>query len=468
MPNSIELIKLFIIVLVPLWLLLTKRYYGVLLWLGMTLGFEVLNATVIASVSPFQLFGLLYLPFALRQFPKALTTKVGTLIMWSLVLLAFLGLVYGYVVPWPDTSGVRPFNQRAQGRSMIYLLHTLSGLSVTIFVAQMVRRNPQSISKLIRYLLVGTTISAIGVIVAWITRVDLFAVFSPNVYTYDIFTEGRMRGLNGEPRTSGQLCAWGILLLAVFSDFRWKHILLLVHVIGFLLTMSTVGLIVLSFGLAVLIFLSPLSRQRKILSLLTITLVGGLLIQMFGTGLLQKWELNVFARLGRSGMLGAPSNFGEAIANKLEVFDASAVLFLWNNPVYLLTGTGPGLISLPASDYIQPYARSIYGDRIDSVPHMGFFLILANSGVIGLLLWFFIIWNSYSAIRRQASITQDAVFWKEGLVVFILFNILYLLQANDIWYLILGIGLGAAIELRLPYHNQKQDVRFRDGLSLYI
>ena len=75
------------------------------------------------------------------------------------------------------------------------------------------------------------------------------------------------------------------------------------------------------------------------------------------------------------------------IAQKLEVFDAASINFLNNNPAYYFLGTGPGLIYLPASEYILPRDNYIWGNRFEALPHMGLVLLLSNSGFIGLALF---------------------------------------------------------------------------------
>ena len=150
MLNSLELIKLLFIVLIPLWLIVTKRHSALLLWIGATLGSEVLDVNTLANIRPINVVGLFCLPTAVRLLPEVLSTRIGKLIRANLVLLTLLGLIYGFILPWPDTSGARPLSQLPQGRSVIYLIRTIADLSVALYVAHQVQ-NPDNMNKLLRY-----------------------------------------------------------------------------------------------------------------------------------------------------------------------------------------------------------------------------------------------------------------------------------------------------------------------------
>ncbi len=70
-----------------------------------------------------------------------------------------------------------------------------------------------------------------------------------------------------------------------------------------------------------------------------------------------------------------------------EIFDRAALNFLYFNKDYIITGTGPNLISIPSSKYLTETNSKEYEDRIDSAPHSFIINLLARSGLIGLFLW---------------------------------------------------------------------------------
>ncbi|CAN2049918.1 putative O-antigen ligase domain-containing protein [Candidatus Magnetomoraceae bacterium gMMP-1] len=459
MFHFIELVKLCFIILIPLFLILTHRDKFLIFWVCTTISNEILTCSVIASVSPHQIVGLLYLPKMVLRLPQNFSSKTVKYLFASFILLIFLGIIYGFIFPWPDTTGIRPINQRAEGRSIIYLIRTIADLSLAFYIAHQARKI-ENISKILRYLLIGTTIASIGVLLEWITNIDIFSILVPTTREWDPIQMGRIRGFNGEPRMSGQICAFGILFLSGIRDIKWKvRIFLLgVHILGLTLTISTAGLVTLSIGILLLIITYNPSKLKTVF----ITIAALFFIfcsSIFLPNILNQWHSNVQKRLFRYEVIGPARNIGESIADRLEVFDASAVLFLWNNPQHIFIGVGPGLISLPASNYIPAIAKVIYGDRIDSIPHMGFFAELADRGLIGLFLWFTIFFSCSSSLYQQTIVAKknnnrkEALLLKEASSFFIVFSGLYLLQARSIWFILLGIGLSASLSYQVKYRN---------------
>ena len=448
-PNLVEILKLVLITGVPCWLLVRQNHKGVILWLGATFGAEMLNFRLIANVSPQNVVGLLCLPVAL----SAITRKgspIAALIRANLLLLIVLGILFGFLFPWIDITGERRLNQLAQGRSVIYLLHTIADISVAAYVARALREEG-ALHRLFRYLLIGTSIAAAGVLLEWITEIDFFSILVPD--SPDWTSIGRLRGFHGEPRTVGQLCTFGLLLLMGLHGLGWKRIpLLVLHGMALAFTASTSALLTLVCGTILLVLGAGIGRWRTLALILVLTATGWFVASPFGSGLVDTWAPHVSARLSGENYLGADEGIGNAIASRLEVFDASALLFLWNNPGYFLFGAGPGLVSLPASAYVpNGVAYEIYGDRIDSVPHMGFFLILADCGIVGIALWFMTVGVGYKRLNDHATKHSGGRQpWLEARSFFLVISGLYLLQASPIWYIFLGVAWGADVRSSAP------------------
>jgi hypothetical protein len=203
-------------------------------------------------------------------------------------------------------------------------------------------------------------------------------------------------------------------------------------------------LLVLIVGMILLVLFSNLGRIRTLV--IVIALFGlGLFVNVRGV-FIDRWSTSVAERLiEEPGALGPAPNLIETVAGRFEVFDASAIRFLGYNPGYLLLGTGPGLISLPASNYVPGVARYIYGDRIDSVPHTGLISTLADSGVVGLVLWLAMVWSCYRALHDISGLKDADNPWTQVRSLFVIFTLLYLIQAREMWYIFLGLGLGASI-----------------------
>jgi hypothetical protein len=448
MEEVLPYIKLTVIVLVPLWLLTTRRHNGLLLWIGATLGVEVFNVSVFGpNLQPLEMVGLVYLPFAAKDWQQISRTAPGKWLAFSLGLLFVLGILYGYLFPWPDLTGERGWTQVAAGRSVIYLGHMILLFSVSFYIAQRVQ-TPGTINRLLRYIIIGTSIAAIGALIQQVTNTDILPILSPGARDWTGIE--RLRGFNGEPRITAQWCAMGFLLLFGMKHYgRGRLPLLMLHGIALFLTVSSAGIITLIAGMGMIILFSGrriVVRVAIALILSVLLLVITPLLESTASNIVGDWEQNIMSRLlKQSADYTAETNLGETIANRLEVFDASAFRFLWYNPTYFLLGTGPGLVSLPASDYMSALAISIYGDRIDSIPHSGAIQVLSNSGIVGVLLWLGLVVSAYQAIARQAKVNAELE-WQDAKVFFVVFSALFALQAVlPIWYLFFGVDLGAAL-----------------------
>ena len=117
------------------------------------------------------------------------------------------------------------------------------------------------------------------------------------------------------------------------------------------------------------------------------------------------------------------------IFTSFEVFDRAALNFFYFNKLYILSGTGPNLISIPSSPYINNKAYAIYGNSIDSVPHMFLINLLSRSGLFGIFLWFvfFIKFNFKKTNKNSPNIY---------------FNLLYLfhfLVYNPVFFIYIAI-----------------------------
>src|SRR5690554_5074235 len=133
--------------------LLRNRHNLLFIFIGIAIGTEVVTARVFSSINGLQVIGMLFMPIAMYSYFKYVSkTKAGILIGADFLLLLFMGLLYGYLFPWPDLTGSRPWTQQAQGRSLIYVSRSLIDLSFVVYVAQQVQK-PGNISKLLRCLL---------------------------------------------------------------------------------------------------------------------------------------------------------------------------------------------------------------------------------------------------------------------------------------------------------------------------
>jgi hypothetical protein len=159
-----QLILLAIAVAVPLGLFALNRQRLVLGWVCLTLSVHIFDTTIITNLPAARIVGLLYLPYALLIARSWLRLVPAQLWLLGFLYLAALGLVFGFLWPWPDTSGNRPLTMTAPGRAIVYLSRLLADLSLTIFVARELRK-PGALLFLGRAFVLGAVISALAGIV---------------------------------------------------------------------------------------------------------------------------------------------------------------------------------------------------------------------------------------------------------------------------------------------------------------
>jgi hypothetical protein len=145
-----------------------------------------------------------------------------------------------------------------------------------------------------------------------------------------------------------------------------------------------------------------------------------------------------------------PGTFGQEIAYRLDVFDACALLFLLDQPFYALLGTGPGLVPLPASNYVPPGLYSLIWTAetgINSPPYHGPLLEISNGGVLSLTLWLVQVltcWNALRLLSRRARNNPDETIddWRFGAAMFLTGSVFYLVQVSytPLWCVFLAMG----------------------------
>jgi hypothetical protein len=156
---------------------------------------------------------------------------------------------------------------------------------------------------------------------------------------------------------------------------------------------------------------------------------------------------NLTYRLTMARYNESPQNLFEELAFRMEIFDGPAFLFLVYHPLYLITGTGPGLISLPATAYLSPsVAFSYLADTgINSPPTMGGLLEISNAGLIGVMCWTIICLSSLRAFKQLIQIRPlERKMWQTARGAFIIGAAVYFVQAPAVWPVFMGIGIGAA------------------------
>ena len=456
-PRQIALLGIAIIV--PCTLFLMGRTRLLLGWVCITLFVQIFDSNV--NFVPGRIVGFLYMPYALltaRHWLRLLPVKAWA---WGFLYLLILGIAFGFIWPWPDTTGSRALPLTPQGRTIIYLLRMMSTASLAVFIANELRK-PGTLLYLGKMMVVGTSLTASFGVISFATNFDFFTLIT-GMERAAIISTSRARGLSIEPRILGGACVYGIMILLLlrqrklsmtWSSLRWLG-LILIHLASLLLTASTSALALFLMGLFVGgLFLS--GRVRSLvagvaaLSVLGVVLFQVLMPDRFAFAL-REIHSRVQPEETRLGGV-APTNIGQAVAFQMDIFDACAALFLYDQPLYAVVGTGPGLVTLPGSNYVPPGRYSAIWSPdvgINSPPTSGLLLEISNGGIIALALWIVQVIACHSALRLLATNqvpTDDPEGWRFAHAFFLMGSAFYLMQVgfSPRAAVLLGIGWAAS------------------------
>jgi hypothetical protein len=444
-----QLLLLAIAVVVPVVLLWTKRERLLLGWVCITFFVQIFDTAVVTNLPAGRVVGLLYAPFALSQVREWLQVRPVRFWAINFCYLLLLGLLFGWLWPWPDITMTRPFSLTSQGRSIVYLVRLLSDISLAVFIANQLKR-PGTVYYLARALVLGATLTALVGVSYLFIKVDWYFLITG--IGEQAARINRARGLSLEPRALGLCCAYGtmILLLGRSKLFKGWLILLLINLVALLITYSTSSLALLVAGIFSASFFFS-NRERGVVAAVTLLLamlvVGA---TMYAPEQVQQATDTIQLRLDPDYKLAGipPGNIGQEIAYRLDVFDASALLFLLEEPLYALTGTGPGLVSLPASYHVPPGLYSFIWTTetgINNLPSHGLLVEVSNSGLLGLILWLAQVISCWAALRYATARLRDPVEkleWTFAHSLFLMGIVFYLVQVSSspVWSVILAIG----------------------------
>ena len=434
---------------VPAILLLAHRDRLVLAWIGICVGFQVLDTSILTNLPAARLVGLLVIPRVMCSIREAWRTTPGRALFTQFLYLTLLAVIFGFIFPWPNVDVARAFNQLAPGRATIYLIRTAADISITLFVAQQTLRFNRPLP-LTRWILVGSTVACFGGMLEFITKFDLYGNITglvPMNYPF------RMRGFNFEPRALGLISVQGLLLcLILYSRRRSLGIIFLagLHAIGLFLSGSTSALAVAMVGSLGLLAADKRYRASIFAPLIAVAGILSILV-LTQPQYIETYIENALLRLTteRIDEANRPESGIENISARVDVLDGPPLLFFASNPLFLLIGVGPGLISLPSAAYIPaaPYFDEVREAGINSPPSSGLLLEMSNAGLFGLALWATIF---FSSLRAFSTLTERglprAEQWLLERNTFFAIGITYLVQApvSPIWPIVMGSGIGAA------------------------
>lgn len=447
--NLKQIAILFTAFAVPILLLLFKQQRILLAWVGVTLFVHIFDTSIYTNLPAGRLVGLVFLPSAILKIREWLKITPVRVWVYSYFYLIILAVIFGFIIPWSDSTMARPFSLTAPGKSIVYSVRLISDFSLALFVADQLRI-PDSLKYLLRAMAWGASATAIAGIFYLISKFDIYHFITG--LGEQVLNNDRTRGLSIEPRAMGLACAYGVmvLLLGRRSISKYWILLLFINLFGLMISYSASSFILLLIGVLVAsLFFS--NRERVIvviILLLVFAVVAGAAI--YAPTQIDYAMTTLQLRLDPEYKLaGIPTgNIGQELAYRLDVFDASALLFLLDQPIYALIGTGPGLVPLPASYYVPPGLYSLIwapGIGINSPPSHGLLLEISNGGLIGIMLWLLqvvVCWKSLRFAVVRIKDRQARADWELASSLFLIGSVFYLIQVSSspVWSVFLAIG----------------------------
>ena len=386
------MIALYFLLLLFIYFILTDNKKGITVLIIISLLNNLLNASFGFKI-PLHLFiSLILLPYVLYHL-KAIPLKLKILvspIFIEFIYLIFLAIIFGLIIPWEYNEFDRTWSQRSMGRSFIQILRMLSEFSLLFLILLWLNKNKITV----KFLLNTTSI----IIISSVSFAIIDTLFFQGRLKVALFISARddlgsrFVGLNGEPREFGQLCSFVSLFLVCFTKYHKNKLTrfgIFFSFIGILISFSASTYLLSIFWLFIYLLITKKYKKIAYVSIFIILSYFSLIqIEFFKDKTLSKIELVLNSDIESIDKEKVKPNEPD-IFTKFEIFDRAALNFLHSEPLYLIIGTGPNLISIPASKYLNSAARAIFGDTINSAPHSFLVNLISRSGIFGFSLWLY-------------------------------------------------------------------------------
>lgn len=363
-------------------------------------------------------------------------------------LILILGVIFGFIFQFDDPyAASRTFTQTSAMRAIISSVRMLLELSTIILVIYWINTKKINLDLIIK------TISIVLIINVTVAVIDFYSGFIiKNFINYDGRNlQGRFLGLSGEPRGFGRYCSFSLIFLLFFRPTHFailRKVALYLSIIGVILSFSASSILITIVGLSIYLY-SQREFKLVFISIVLMFIAFGFLKtnEFFQTDTFTK--INMVIGSNENNKKEKVSLDEPDIFSSFEVFDRAALNFFYHHPGYLLFGTGPNLISIPASPYLTLEAAAIYEYGINSVPHSMFVNILSRSGIIGIVLniLFFIV------VFKKINVKRNKYFFS---AIFIM----SLLVGTSIFYFYIGLTIAPIIRYD-KIQNLKANLKLR-------
>lgn len=398
----------FFLIIVILWL--RKKYNLLFILLFSSITANLFSFSFFGSIRFYALINLLFLIFSYSLI-KQNQIKFKFIFKYELILLILTGITFTIFYPWETQFVNVPLSQKLIPKAITGLVRYFLDLSLLFTVPVLISRSKFRIIKkfinfILYFLIIQLFISAIDYYTGNSIRNLLF--IAPDIID-------RFNGFNHEPRAFGRNSLY-MLLLIEFLFTQTKTTKQLKIFTRFFAYLS----ILLSFSLSAIIALAIIS----FFSLSFKSIKNNLKYISFGLiffGVISQTKyFKSFTSEKFTNQFIENDNF---IFFKDDVFSYNNAYynFILDNPLYLISGTGPNLINIAYEDYaIQNFKLNDKDYFVSTAPTFGLFRLLARSGLIG-----FIVYLLFFIYLRKHISRNDKLSFKFLLVNFILVMIVY-------------------------------------------
>lgn len=384
---------------------------------------------------------LVVFPFIFPSFLAELRTKRFSVVrafFIEFLLLISLALFFNFISPLEGAENTTSFNTGIAGRSILGGIRIFSDFALMVFIIFMFK------NKIIDILFFAKTIFIITLVHIPVTIFDfIFHYPIKSLFISDIYDSSRPHGFCHEPKGLGRLTFGAMLLFISYAlsdqTFR-KELKYAIWVLGLLVLVSFSAS---AFLAGIMTFLCILLLTTNIRNLSRTAIVMGVLaFVVFGLSKLGIFQEITLKKIDFAlGFITRDKRPDEpAIFTFLEVFDRSAAYFFIKNPEYLFFGTGPNLVSIPATHYMSGYYSS-FMDRADGLPQTVIYYI-SRSGLVGVAIFT----NIFINLRKKILLIDNKAMYNLliGIYVFTAMN-------NQIWFMVY-LGL---IYSHIYYNSEK-------------
>lgn len=340
---------------------------------------------------------------------------------WELLYLIFLGYIFGFLLPWDSlNSDYRLWNQKAGGRSVVTIFRLISEFFLAYYIIWCF------VKKKINLKFIVYVIGYISFCSIIIGLMDFFTGywFKSNFLFFNPSLANRFLGLNGEPKVLGRnsALAYALILLYYFTHQKDKKLIVFIvtNALGVIMSLSA-SAIILFMVLNLVVFFNRLKPTFFIFfTFISLIISFALQNNPFVTEA-ETTRLKIEKALYGIENKVIPDE--PKFFSRFDIFDRLGLVFLYENPKYLFIGTGPNLISIPASKYVHSlpeYSSYAKQGGIDSVPNVMINNILARSGIIGIIFFtiFYVRLFSFSKLDKTG-------FSKSVVFISFFFNMVY-------------------------------------------